>query len=842
MYLVEPIRSLRAAVRVASLAFPAVVLFLAPATQAEVPPLEEATLIASDGGANDHFGKVVAVSGEVAVVGSTDDELGVSAGAAYIYRYDGTDWVEDTKLTASNGGPTDFFGDAVAVSGHVVLVGAWSTDEYPYDAGSAYVYRYDGSGWNEEVELVPSLHNAYDCFGRAVAVSGDVGVVGSPCKELYRDCSPGPCVGGVSAGMAFIFRYTGNSWVEDAALLDLDLAAHDGFGAAVAVSGDVAVVGVPGDDDQAEDAGSAFVYRYNGSTWAEEARLRASDGVAEDRLGDSIAVWGDIVVIGVERRDPGGLFAAGSAYVFRYDGTGWEEEAKLTASNPQAYDRFGASVAVSGGLVLVGGNHDKIWLYRHAGSGWVEQAQIPGEDPGGSFGEATALSGDVLLRGEKFADNANGASAGEARVFRLTRPGGKRLASDGAAFDYFGSSTALSGDMAVVGAPFDDNVRGNAAGGAYLYHFDGTQWSEDMKLTDPLGASGDHFGHAVAASGGIVAVGFPSVANDRGGVEIFRRDGATWALDADLCCGATGSQRGYAVAASGDIVAWGEPEYEAGGMARGQLRLHRYTGSGWGTGISITASDGADGDRLGSSVAVAGDVLVAGAPYVGTNAGAAYIFRWDGTGWSEEVKLTALFPAIGDDFGRSVAAFGDVVVVGAPFHDPTAGADAGIAWVYRYDGTSWIFEDFLIADDGAASHHFGTAVAVFGDRIVVGAPEADDGEGALYAFHFDPATGKWEQEIKLTPPDAGLGLDRFGAALALWGDVALGGAPEDDVFFPTQQSERGSVSFFAVKPLPEPSSVVGLGCGILAMVGLARMRRRRTCSDGGLRRPRRVRA
>ena len=156
---------------------------------------------------------------------------------------------------------------------------------------------------------------ADDQFGGTVAVAGDRAVVGA---RFHDD-------NGDSSGSAYVFRYDGTGWVEEAKLTASDGAADDEFGGSVAVAGDTAVVGAPFHADNGSTSGSAYVFRYDGTDWVEEAKLTASDGAADDQFGGLVAVSGDTLVVGAEGDDDNGSFS-GSAYVFHYDGTGWVEE------------------------------------------------------------------------------------------------------------------------------------------------------------------------------------------------------------------------------------------------------------------------------------------------------------------------------------------------------------------------------------------------------------------------------------------------------------------------------------------------------------------------------------
>ena len=149
----------------------------------------------------------------------------------------------------------------------------------------------------------------------------------------------------------------------------------------------------------------------------------------------------------------------------------------------------------------------------------------------------------------------------------------------------------------------------------------------------------------------------------------------------------------------------------------------------------LLASDRAANDQLGTAVAVDGNVAIAGAPFDDAQ-GAAYVFRSNGGAWDEEAKLTASDPVTDDRLGFSVAVSGDVAVVGAERANVAAATDAGAAYVFRFDGAVWVQEQKLIASDGAAGARFGSSVNVDSGAIVVGAP-FDDATGSAYVFRFD---------------------------------------------------------------------------------------------------------
>ncbi|MHC4588306.1 MAG: FG-GAP repeat protein, partial [Planctomycetota bacterium] len=393
--------------RIAALWVGAILLAIGLCPGANAAVCTMAKLLASDGAAGEQSGYSVAVSANVAVVGAyLDDDNGLQSGSAYVYRWNGSSWVEEAKLLASDGAMGDQFGYSVAVSGDVALVGADGDDDNGGESDSAYVYRWNGSSW-VETKLLASDGTVDDRFGRSVAVSGDVAVVGAQ----------GDDDNGYASGSAYVYRWNGASWVETK-LLASDGTASDYFGGSVAVSGDVALVGASGDDVNGAQSGSAYVYRRSDWSWEEEAKLLASDGFGSDQFGASVAVSGDMAVVGAPGDDDNGA-QSGSAYVYRWNGSSWAET-KLLASDGAAGDGFGYSAAASGDVAMVGAPDDdgtgSAYAYGWNGSSWIET---------------------------------------------------KLLAPDGALNDNFGWSVGMGGDVAVVGAPGDDD-NGSGSGSEYV--------------------------------------------------------------------------------------------------------------------------------------------------------------------------------------------------------------------------------------------------------------------------------------------------------------------------------------------------------------------------------------
>lgn len=303
--------------------------------------LEKARLVADNGEPMDYFGTAVSVSGNRVAVGADgDDDLGDGSGAVYIFEYDGVDWVQTAKLHADDGGWRRYFGGAVDLEGDRLLVGSF-WDAWLDDNSSAYVFDYDGANWVQSAKLLRDDGPKADGFGESVSLSGNRAAVGAVYDFNQQ-------------GSAYVFEYNGTDWVQAAKLQPTDIGYF--FGGSVSISGDRLIVGVSADDDLGTDSGSVYVFEYDGADWVKTTKLLAADGAAGDWFGSDVALSGNQIVIGAGGNDDLGD-RSGSVYVFDYDGISWHETAKLLAADGGQMDQLGLAVSLSGQRLVAGGEY-----------------------------------------------------------------------------------------------------------------------------------------------------------------------------------------------------------------------------------------------------------------------------------------------------------------------------------------------------------------------------------------------------------------------------------------------------------------------------------------------------
>ena len=368
------------------------------------------------------------------------------------------------ELLAPNANPSDFFGGAVAVRGDLAVVGASSAGPAGDASGAAYVFARQDAQWTWQQTLQPSDPTAGLRFGSTVAINeaGDTILVAGR---------------GNARGRVYLFVYDGTQWIQQGRLEE----AIDFFASTADISGDTVVVGAWGENATQIASGAAYIYVRSGANWTFQQKIKASDPGIDDNFGWSVAISGDTVVAGTPFDNIGGN-DAGSAYVFTRSGTTWSQQQRLNAPDPAATDWFGLVVDISGNWAVIGSPND--------------------DDGGNGTGSAYLFE-----------------RTGAAWAYR-----GKLHASDRAAGDGLGKAIALSetADALVLGVAAKDGSRG----AAYLYTRALSAWTEQRKLAAPDPATGDSFGASVAMSGGTIlsgATGADTAANNGGAAHVFAR-------------------------------------------------------------------------------------------------------------------------------------------------------------------------------------------------------------------------------------------------------------------------------------------------------------------------------
>ena len=518
---------------------------------------------------------------------------------------------------------------------------------------------------------------------------------------------------GTYPGVVYIYVQSGSTWTEQAKLYAKDGEyAAQGFGNTVALRGDTLLVGAPQDNSLGANAGAAYVFQRSGLDWSQAAKLKASDGAANDRFGSSVGVGGGHVLVGA----PGDDSNAGAVYVFQFGAGAWAQKTKLTAVDRDGGHLFGAALAYVGNTAAIGapGKDDSrgsVYVFTGSGASWTNPAQLISTSPqvGEQFGAAVAMNASRIVAGAPYYDGKN-QDQGAVFVYdwngsawklsaRLTADGGlpESLAqSEGRANDHFGAAVTLSGDFVIVGAPDYDDVAMNQ-GAVYFFRYlpdagcnCGFSWirSKD-KMVSSTPTENDYFGKVLAMNGLNLAVGIPGFNETDANNNILREDVGTvrfyttdnWINLNNLNDATRGIYRADVLNVSG-----------GGAQAGFEMRYH-------------------PGSRT----------LLVGAPGNGN----VYVYANEGLYW----RYTQTFGFGHSAFGYDMDLSGDTVVVGAP------GANRVEVFTFNYGSGYWDYRAGFYGPGGSSD--FGRSVAIDGGRIAVGAP----GTWMCYSSAYNPYNG-----------------------------------------------------------------------------------------------------
>lgn len=593
------------------------------------------------------------------------------------------------------------------------------------------------------------------------------------------------------------------------------------FGYSVALDGDTALVGARDEDIGSNlDQGAAYVFTYDNGVWSLQQKLTASDGNQFEHFGSAVALDGDTALIGAPYADIGANNSQGAAYFFTRSGSSWTQQAKVTYLFGDPDDHFGTAVALDGDTALIGAPYRDVgskwdqgsaFVFNYSGGVWSFQVQLT--SPTGTYydylGQSVALCGDTALLGAP-----NQLINGYAEVF--VRSGSvwnhqqKLTASDGAADDKFGSAVALVENIALIGAPMADIGSNVNQGAAYVFTRSGSTWSEQQKLTAADGQAEAQFGNAVALQppfGYLALIGAllhdVNGQTDQGAAYVFTRYLSTWSQQARLTApdGRSDEHFGSAVALSGNRALIGAHGDILSGAYAGSayLFLSPSNAADWKLQAKLFSTQGVENDWFGMSVDYSlYDYAAVGAPYAevagaaGENHGKVYIFKRTGTIWNHEATVQHQYVAADDHFGWAVAIFEDKLLVGVPLDDNGL-TDQGSVQFYRRVGLNWVWQHGILPTDAGAGDEFGSSLAMDASSLWIGAPKDDIGsnadQGSVYVYHLDPGgSGNYVQLHKFTPADGAAG-DRFGSSVALSWGTALVGAPLADV---SKKADQGA--------------------------------------------------
>jgi len=746
----------------------------------------------SDGEEDDRHGSGLAIADlGGGVVGITSGTAHFdSPGKAYYREYDaGTGQWTDEEMIANplEIGDADYWGAAITMTDTWAAIGA---RQHAGSTGLVVVYERVAGQW--EVRSTLTNGQGFALFGTSVAIDGNTLVVGA------RDDS---------AGAAFVYTLTAGTGATLSATLNADGNDED-FGEAVAISGGRIAIGAPSYSAVANQSGRTYLFEQIAGSWVRYQILADPEASAFNRFGSHLSLDGSRLLVG---STGAGASNDGAVYLYERLAAQWSQRATLA---PPAGEEIGEN-AFDGATLLVAapwenGVNGAVYVYAITGgcddgslctidscdptgagcvgtpvtcTGVDSDCHIFECDEGTGHCAISALNeGDNCEDGIACSTNStcSGGQCTTANLFSETQQLTAQVEKD---FAVFGYRVARDGNWLAVTEIYGDGPVADA-GAVEVFQKVGETWTFHTRLTSADIDGFEFFGNGLAVrdlgGGGVgVAVGAPGADNWFGAVFVHEYDPVGgWApvVRIDNPSADDNDQFGDAVAWSGDWLAVGAlGASETAENNTGVVYLYQHDGSDWQAHGHLARAEGANNDEFGYSLALEGATLVVGGPGVDTsvnNAGAAFVYDFDGSDWNLVASLA------GDDnngdqerFGAAIALDTGRIVVGAENAD-APGSNQGVVYVFENQTGSWTKADKLISSDGGNNDGFGAFVDIDGDQIVVGAPDADgvfNNDGAVY--HFVNNGSSWVETHKIqTTVGAELG------AVALEGTELVMGA------------------------------------------------------------------
>jgi len=708
------------------------------------------------------MGYAVDSSNTAAIIGAPSDaEFGIDAGAVYIYRNNNTVpliWTQEARIVPPDTAPGDRFGATVYISGDEILIGAPGKNN---GQGAVYFYQRKFQGqqpiWVLQYIFLAPDGTPGDEFGASFVIINsqpnpwvDHAVIGAP---------------GKGAGAIYLYALDRNvavpTWSFTIKITAGDGAAGDRFGAAVyanrTADGNFITIGAPNDDDKGTDSGSVYVYYSTipPGTWTLEQKIVPADGQAGDQFGFALQFI-RLLIVGAPGDDDSGA-DSGSAYIFQRNNVNenWPQTTKLTGE--AAGDQFGTDVemfidwdAFIGAPGADGSAADTgaAYLYTNNGTSWSFERQFtsPESATGDHYGENIAIGdkyalvgaplevGDGTASGAVYSYSENSSWNQNAKITRYTTLIDQR----------FGSSIAVDGNSAIVGAPATDSSSITT-----LFAYNGSQWLQQGRFTVDNGGSSSRFGAAVGISGDIALTSAPdndTLAQNAGTVYVYGRSNSIWTQQTRINSDTPAANQNF-----GKVL-----DFESNTALIADNSNHYFytrNGANW------TLENKFAGTA--SAVVLNGEWAAVG----NSAANRTDIYHWNGTDWVLHTPLTA---SPDQWFGASLDFDGTTLAIGAPRWSDNGLTQIGAVYVYTYDGSTWQLQDQVTKQNAQNYERLGEVVTVENERLMATASNIE----TVFAFWRNGTDWLPFQTITRTP-----GGGDFGRVLILTNGILWVGAP-----------------------------------------------------------------
>ncbi|MEZ5471433.1 MAG: hypothetical protein R3E90_06615 [Marinicella sp.] len=709
-------------------------------------------------GARDRTGHIVAVHGDKALVSSKN--------LVYAFEFDGSNWNMIQVIRPSMNDYPFTFGMGVSIYGNTAMIGQGVADN---QSGRVYVFKYENNQWNQTQILYPNnnLEGNKGRFGAyGISIEGNRAVIGS--QEGHG--------GALVSGYAYVFEFDGSQWNNTQILKNSDSAINDRFGHSVSLSGDRIMVGAYERNISDSATGKAYIFELHNGSWVETHGFRPAEANYYERFSYTVSLNNDTAIISRLGYFP----IKPAAFVFRFDGENWNENQIITDWNGYDYSGFGLSISQFNNQTIISAAYKwdqgsplpaigSVYLFEDDDSqlNLVDEFQSPTSTTQ-SFGHSINMFENHMVIGIP-QDTEYGIETGSAQFLTKEKNTWVHnklfIPPKGANYWNLGTSMQVSGNRLIVGTgPADlENLE---AGASYLYEFNGVNWQLAQEITPSDSAEDDFFGQNVSIDGDRMLIGVTSDIT-QSHVTSFEFNGTQWIETQKLSFPSPGlkntpidmkgnkavvlfSESAHCFEHNG--TSWVETQIIPGSWKnlslnsdwlmlsdykKNQVLVYQNNGGQWVNPLTLTPSVTNDIDSIGFSILIhENQAYVTGDRQNKTNM--LFHFEHDGT-WQEKATIETSFSD-----SRMVVAVNNnnQMILTNPSGVGYYSRPTGAAFLYEYNGTSWLEKQKLAPLVNAPINSFGSAIAITNDHLFISAPESDikgteSGSVHIYDFTLD---------------------------------------------------------------------------------------------------------
>lgn len=703
----------------------------------------------------------------------------------------------------------DQFGYTLSIDSTYMAIGANmrdqdTTEPFASNTGSVYIYQRKNNTWVKIQEINVPDASSGDNFGSSLKMKGDWLYIGSPNNDF--DTINSNFIS--NSGSVYVFKKQNQHWTFVQKIVPPVRASNDRFGHALDLGINYAIIGVPNEDEDTTESnslsnsGSAYIYKLNNGIWQFDRKIMANGRASGDNFGFSVSIYDSTVAVGciankTNSTNTSSLSSAGSVHIYKRISGYWRQVQKIVPSDRASSDQFGQSVCIDSNRLAVGSfknnNSGRVYIFKDSANLFRETHKISSKDLSFSdkFGSKVVLKKNKLIVGAPEEDHDTSglnfkSESGSAYLFSESGGSWKQIKKLTAKYrnnvQYHGAAIDLNDSFVFIGAygTFTnengvDPVPSGGPGAVYTYELQNIDFIKTIVLED--NTAGDEYGTSIDANDSILVIGSPNEDEDSlnksplynsGAAFIYKKKNNNWEFLQKIQASDRRAfdQFGSCVSVFGEYIFVGARSSSldtAGGDSinmAGSVYVYKSINGKWKQIQKICAFDRSQQDWFGHFISADSNFVAISSIYNSKDtlgnlstlyAGAVYIYKLDTGRWIFSQKIKAPDAAVNDFFGYSLDINNQTLMIGSIYSGlDTSGLNkvnsAGSAYIYKFSGSKFVFNQKLCADQRNAYAYFGNSVYINDSVAFIGAnsdSRANNTVGSGSVFIYKKVNNKY---------------------------------------------------------------------------------------------------